>query len=125
MKNLLENRKPQIKIGIIGARLAGKRTLTAAIIATLFRNSKKKTQPIIVGPGSVISIEFESRFRLYKHVHCRDHQNYLENLIIGGAPKMDSAILVISSGKLQDVRSEAREQIIFARKAGVASSRFF
>ena len=119
-----ERSKPHVNIGTIGHVDHGKTTLTAAISATLSRDSGKKFDEIDSAPeerarGITINtahVEYETENRHYAHVDCPGHADYVKNMITGAA-QMDGAILVCSAA--DGPMPQTREHILLSKQVGV------
>jgi elongation factor Tu len=119
-----ERSKPHVNIGTIGHVDHGKTTLTAAISATLSRDSGKKFDEIDSAPeerarGITINtahVEYETDNRHYAHVDCPGHADYVKNMITGAA-QMDGAILVCSAA--DGPMPQTREHILLSKQVGV------
>jgi len=119
-----ERSKPHVNIGTIGHVDHGKTTLTAAISATLSRDTGKKFDEIDSAPeerarGITINtahVEYETENRHYAHVDCPGHADYVKNMITGAA-QMDGAILVCSAA--DGPMPQTREHILLSKQVGV------
>ena len=119
-----ERSKPHVNIGTIGHVDHGKTTLTAAISATLSRETGKKFDEIDSAPeerarGITINtahVEYETDNRHYAHVDCPGHADYVKNMITGAA-QMDGAILVCSAA--DGPMPQTREHILLSKQVGV------
>jgi elongation factor Tu len=119
-----ERSKPHVNIGTIGHVDHGKTTLTAAISATLSRDTGKKFDEIDSAPeerarGITINtahVEYETDNRHYAHVDCPGHADYVKNMITGAA-QMDGAILVCSAA--DGPMPQTREHILLSKQVGV------
>ena len=126
-KKRFERRKPHINIGTIGHIDHGKTTLTAAITKHLSKKGLAEYVPfdqIDKAPeererGITIAtahVEYETEKRLYAHVDCPGHADYIKNMITGAA-QMDGAILVVAAD--DGPMPQTREHILLARQVGV------
>jgi len=126
-RDKFERTKPHINIGTIGHVDHGKKTLTAAITATLStigNATLKRYDEIDAAPeekarGITINtahVEYETNVRHYAHVDCPGHADYVKNMITGAA-QMDGAILVVSA--TDGAMPQTREHILLARQVGV------
>ena len=119
-----ERSKPHVNIGTIGHVDHGKTTLTAAISATLSRDTGKKFDEIDSAPeerarGITINtahVEYETDNRHYAHVDCPGHADYVKNMITGAA-QMDGAILVCSAA--DGPMPQTREHMLLSKQVGV------
>ena len=126
-KAKFERSKPHVNIGTIGHVDHGKTTLTAAITKVLALRGYAEAQDyanIDKAPeererGITINtahVEYETDNRLYAHVDCPGHADYVKNMITGAA-QMDGAILVVSSA--DGPMPQTREHILLSRQVGV------
>ena len=127
-KAKFERTKPHCNIGTIGHVDHGKTTLTAAITKTLhdrlgfgqavaFENIDKAPEERERGITiSTAHVEYETAKRLYAHVDCPGHADYVK-IMITGAAQMDGAILVVAA--TDGVMAQTREHILLSRQVGV------
>ena len=127
-KAKFERNKPHVNVGSIGHVDHGKTTLTAAITKTLHTRygfgaavdfDKIDKAPEERERGITIStshVEYETPNRLYAHVDCPGHADYVKNMITGAA-QMDGAILVCSAA--DGPMPQTREHILLSRQVGV------
>ena len=126
-KEKFERSKPHCNVGTIGHVDHGKTTLTAAITKVLaeagganfvdYANIDKAPEERARGITiSTSHVEYETAKRLYAHVDCPGHADYVKNMITGAA-QMDGAILVVSSA--DGPMPQTREHILLARQVGV------
>ena len=126
-KQKFERTKPHVNIGTIGHVDHGKTTLTAAITKVLSEKGMAQFEDysmIDKAPeererGITINtahVEYETDSRLYAHVDCPGHADYVKNMITGAA-QMDGAILVVSAA--DGPMPQTREHILLARQVGV------
>ena len=126
-KEKFERNKPHVNIGTIGHVDHGKTTLTAAITKTLALQGlaeKKDYANIDSAPeererGITINtahVEYETKNRLYAHVDCPGHADYVKNMITGAA-QMDGAILVVAAS--DGPMAQTKEHLLLARQVGV------
>jgi elongation factor Tu len=123
---LLRN-KAHLNIGTIGHVDHGKTSLTAAISKILAESSggvavdfaeidkapEERDRGITMATAHV---GYESANRLYTHIDCPGHADYVKNMITGAA-QMDGAILVVSA--TDGPMPQTREHILLARQVGV------
>ena len=126
-KAKFERTKPHVNVGTIGHVDHGKTTLTAAltkVMAETYGGTYMAYDQIDKAPeekarGITIStahVEYQSKERLYAHVDCPGHADYVKNMITGAA-QMDGAILVV--GADDGPMPQTREHILLARQVGV------
>jgi len=120
-------KKLNVNIGTIGHVDHGKTTLTAAlsaIAARRFGGKAKAYDEIDKSPeerarGITIHathVEWESARRVYAHIDCPGHADYVKNMIVG-ASQMDGAVLLVDGS--QGVGPQTREHLLLARQVGV------
>ena len=126
-KQKFDRSKPHLNVGTIGHVDHGKTTLTAAITTVLAEQGGAQAKaydqidsaPEEKARGITINtahIEYETANRLYAHVDCPGHADYVKNMITGAA-QMDGAILVVAA--TDGVMPQTREHILLARQVGV------
>ena len=126
-KEKFDRSKSHVNIGTIGHVDHGKTTLTAAIATVLSKHGGGEAQsydsidnaPEEKERGITINtshIEYETETRLYAHVDCPGHADYVKNMITGAA-QMDGAILVVSAA--DGPMPQTREHILLSRNVGV------
>ena len=119
--------KINVNIGTIGHVDHGKTTLTAAlthVAARRFGTTAKAFGDIDNSPeertrGITIHashVEWESARRVYAHIDCPGHADYVKNMIVG-ASQMDGAILLVDA--TQGIGPQTREHVLLARQVGV------
>ncbi len=121
--------KPHVNVGTIGHIDHGKTTLSAAISvrqAHLHGGDARDYDDIARGgiPRSrdkivtviVSHLKYESATRVYTHIDCPGHADYIKNMITGAA-QMDGAILVVSA--TDGSMPQTREHVLLARQVGV------
>ena len=118
-------KKQNVNIGTIGHVDHG--TLTAAltqIAARRFGTKAKGFADIDNSPeererGITIHathVQWESARRVYAHVDCPGHADFVKNMIVG-ASQMDGAILLVDA--TQGVSLQTTEHVLLARQVGV------
>src|SRR3954453_31959 len=127
-KQKFERSKPHLNVGTIGHIDHGKTTLTAAITKVLSENGtgtaardfasidsapEERQRGITINTAHV---EYETAKRLYAHVDCPGHADYVKNMITGAA-QMDGAILVVSAA--DGPMPQTKEHILLAKQVGV------
>jgi elongation factor Tu len=119
--------KAQINVGTIGHVDHGKTTLTAAltqVMASRHGGTALGFEQIDSAPeerrrGVTINlahVQYESAIRLYSHVDCPGHADYVKNMITG-ASQMDGAILLVDG--TQGSQDQTREHVLLAKQVGV------
>ncbi|KAF8585574.1 translation elongation factor Tu [Ramaria rubella] len=125
--NKFSRAKPFINIGTIGHVDHGKTTLTAAITKVLAESGNSKfvdydqidKAPEEKARGITINsahVQYETENRLYGHIDCPGHADYIKNMITGAA-QMDGAIIVVSATDGQ--MPQTREHLLLARQVGI------
>jgi len=120
-------KKLHVNIGTIGHVDRGKTTLTAALTFVAAKKSggiALDFEQIDRAPeererGITITakhLKYETATRVYAHIDCPGHADYVKNMI-AGASQMDGAILLVdgSSGPMP----QTREHVLLARQVGV------
>jgi elongation factor Tu len=119
--------KTQLNVGTIGHVDHGKTTLTAAltqVMAARFGGQGLDYAQIDRAPeeqrrGITIKakhVRYESEKRVYTHVDCPGHADYVKNMITG-ASQMDGAILLVDGS--QGPQPQTKEHVLLARQVGV------
>ncbi len=119
--------KQHLSVGTIGHVDHGKTTLTAALTAATahaFGGTARGFGDIDNAPeerrrGITIQashVQYESRARVYAHVDCPGHADFVKNMI-AGASQMDGAILLVDGSV--GVQAQTREHVLLARQVGV------
>src|SRR5262249_31369834 len=129
VKEVFERTKPHVNVGTIGHIDHGKTTLTAAISArqTHGLGGPPRSYEGTAKGGTIRSddkivtitaahIPYETANRLYAHVDCPGHADYIKNMITGAA-QMDGAILVVAAN--DGPMPQTREHLLLARQVGV------
>ncbi len=122
-----ERIKQQCSIGTIGHVGHGKTTLTAAICTALaakglaqaknFKDIDNTPEEQSRGISIYNSfVDYSTDSRLYKHIDCPGHADYIQNMI-SGVSQMDGAILVVAA--TDGPMPQTREHILLARQMGV------
>ncbi len=128
MMNTTPPQKIPITVGTIGHVDHGKTTLTAALTslsALRFGTRARGYEAIDNSPeerarGITIHashVPWQSARRLYAHVDCPGHADYVKNMIVG-ASQMDGAIVLVDGS--QGAGLQTREHVLLARQVGVA-----
>lgn len=126
----IQREKLHVNVGTIGHIDHGKTTLTSAILAVQSQKglaTYKSYEDIAVGgivrdknkTVTVIAshVLYETDSRMYAHIDCPGHADYIKNMITGAA-QMDGAILLVSAA--DGPMPQTREHILLARQVGVA-----
>ena len=126
---MIENRKTPVNVGTIGHIDHGKTTLTSAILSVQAVNglAKAKSYQDIAKGGIVRDknktvtitashVKYETENRVYAHIDCPGHADYIKNMITGAA-QMDGAILLVSA--VDGSMPQTREHLLLARQVGV------
>ena len=119
--------KTHVNVGTIGHVDHGKTTLTSAITqiqAARFGGQAMSFDQIDKAPeekarGITINtshVEYESDTRIYAHIDCPGHADYVKNMITG-ASQMDGAILLIDG--TEGAARQTNEHILLARQVNV------
>jgi elongation factor Tu len=119
--------KQHFNVGTIGHVDHGKTTLTAALTAVSARrfggeakgygdidNAKEERERGITINAS--HVRYASHHRVYAHVDCPGHADYVKNMIAGAA-QMDGAVLLVDA--TQGPEAQTREHLLLARQVGV------
>lgn len=121
--------KTHVNVGTIGHIDHGKTTLTAALLrvqATKGLAKVKSYQEIAKGgierdKNKTVTIlashvKYETDNRVYAHIDCPGHADYIKNMITGAA-QMDGAVLLVSA--VDGPMPQTREHVLLARQVGV------
>jgi elongation factor Tu len=119
--------KQHVSVGTIGHVDHGKTTLTAALTAVtahVYGGRAKSFSEIDSAPeerrrGITIlasHVRYESATRVYAHVDCPGHADFVKNMI-AGASQMDGAILLVDGSA--GPQAQTREHVLLARQVGV------
>lgn len=121
--------KFHVNVGTIGHIDHGKTTLTAALLRVQaekglaryksyqdiarggIERDKNKTVTVIAS-----HVKYETEGRVYAHIDCPGHADYIKNMITGAA-QMDGAVLLVSAA--DGPMPQTREHILLARQVGV------
>ena len=124
-----EIQKIPVNVGTIGHIDHGKTTLTSAILRVQSEHGlaayksyqdiarggivrdKSKTVTIVAS-----HVKYETEDRVYAHIDCPGHADYIKNMITGAA-QMDGAILLVSAA--DGTMPQTREHLLLARQVGV------
>jgi elongation factor Tu len=116
-----------VNVGTIGHVDHGKTTLTAALTQVMSRRhggaaldfGQIDSAPEEQKRGVTINlahVEYASANRIYAHVDCPGHADYVKNMITG-ASQMDGAIVLVDG--TQGSQDQTREHVLLARQVGV------
>lgn len=123
------NTKTHVNVGTIGHIDHGKTTLTAAILNVQAHQGladhrsyqdisrggivrdKNKTVTVLAS-----HVRYETEQRIYAHIDCPGHADYIKNMI-SGAAQMDGAVLLVSAA--DGPMPQTREHVLLARQVGV------
>jgi len=119
--------KTHVNVGTIGHVDHGKTTLTAAltqVMALRYGGKPLDYTEIDRAPeerkrGVTITakhVQYESAGRVYAHVDCPGHADYVKNMITG-ASQMDGAVLLVDGST--GPQPQTREHVLLAREVGV------
>ncbi|MFT3694946.1 MAG: elongation factor Tu [Kofleriaceae bacterium] len=119
--------KALINVGTIGHVDHGKTTLTAALTQVMAKRNggtpmgfeQIDSAPEERRRGVTINlahVQYASATRLYSHVDCPGHADYIKNMITG-ASQMDGAILLVDG--TQGSQDQTREHVLLAKQVGV------
>lgn len=121
--------KVSVNVGTIGHIDHGKTTLTAALLRVQSQRGlaeyksyeqiakggivrdKNKTVTVIAS-----HVKYETERRVYAHIDCPGHADYIKNMITGAA-QMDGAVLLVSAA--DGPMPQTREHVLLARQVGV------
>ena len=121
--------KPHVNIGTIGHIDHGKTTLTAAILRVQAEKGLAEYKPYAdIAKGGIVRdksktvtilaahVKYETARRMYAHIDCPGHADYIKNMITGAA-QMDGAVLLVSAA--DGPMPQTREHVLLARQVGV------
>ena len=122
-----KTQKRHVNVGTIGHVDHGKTTLTAALSAVMGHRHGTKVEafgdidraPEEKRRGITIvasHVRYESDVRMYAHIDCPGHADFIKNMIVG-ASQMDGAILLVDGS--QGPQEQTREHVLLARQLGV------
>ncbi|MBL8949768.1 MAG: GTP-binding protein, partial [Myxococcaceae bacterium] len=123
----MQKQKTHVNVGTIGHVDHGKTTLTAAltqVMALRYGGEALDYEQIDRAPeerrrGVTITakhVQYESAHRVYAHVDCPGHADYVKNMITG-ASQMDGAVLLVDGST--GPQPQTREHVLLAREVGV------
>ena len=101
--------KLNVNVGTIGHIDHGKTTLTAAILRVQSQSGLADYKPYAeIARGGIVRdknktvtitaahVKYETERRMYTHIDCPGHADYIKNMITGAA-QMDGAVMVVSA----------------------------
>ncbi|MBL8916861.1 MAG: elongation factor Tu [Archangium sp.] len=117
----------QLNVGTIGHVDHGKTTLTAALtrVAALKfggkalafeqidRGAEEQARGITI---TIKHVQYRTANRVYAHIDCPGHADYVKNMIVG-ASQMDGAVLLVDGSV--GPQPQTREHVLLARQVGV------
>lgn len=133
------NKKQSVNTGTIGHVDHGKSTTTACIKNIADAENRKRQSATPSGNVSFVdlkeidrtkeeqergitinltTVQYETEHRVFAHVDCPGHSDYVKNMITGAA-KMNVALLVVDGG--DGVKPQTREHIKLARILNIPS----
>ncbi|NLF68730.1 MAG: elongation factor Tu [Candidatus Anammoximicrobium sp.] len=128
-KETFRREKLNVNVGTIGHIDHGKTTLTAAILRVQSEKglAEYKSYQDIAKGGIVrdksktvtilaAHVKYETERRMYAHIDCPGHADYIKNMITGAA-QMDGAVLLVSAA--DGPMPQTREHVLLARQVGV------
>ena len=121
--------KMNVNVGTIGHIDHGKTTLTAALLRVQAAKGLAKVKSYQdIAKGGIVRdksktvtilashVKYETESRVYAHIDCPGHADYIKNMITGAA-QMDGAVLLVSAA--DGPMPQTREHILLARQVGV------
>ena len=116
-----------VNVGTIGHVDHGKTTLTAALtqvaaarfggkaldFAQIDKGAEERERGITI---TIKHVRYRTAERLYAHIDCPGHADYVKNMIVG-ASQMDGAILLVDGSV--GPQPQTREHVLLARQVGV------
>jgi len=121
--------KLNVNVGTIGHIDHGKTTLTAAILRVQAEQGLAEYKPYQdIAKGGIVRdksktvtilaahVKYETERRMYAHIDCPGHADYIKNMITGAA-QMDGAVLLVSAA--DGPMPQTREHVLLARQVGV------
>jgi elongation factor Tu len=124
-KEKFSRTKPHVNVGTLGDLGLAEIQLSVAIIKVLDMDGMPTAPPLPQldgaggGPGVSLRscrVQYETELRVYAHVDCPGHADYVKNMITGAA-QMDGAILVVSA--VDGPLPQTQEHVRLARQVGV------
>ena len=124
-KETFRREKLNVNVGTIGHIDHGKTTLTAAILRVQSEKGLAEYKPyqdiakggIVRDKSKTVTIlaahdKYETERRMYAHIDCPGHADYIKNMITGAA-QMDGAVLLVSAA--DGPMPQTREHVLLAR----------
>ena len=121
--------KLNVNVGTIGHVDHGKTTLTAAILRVQSNRGLADYKPYAeIARGGIVRdesktvtitaahVKYETERRMYTHIDCPGHADYIKNMITGAA-QMDGAVMVVSAA--DGPMPQTREHVLLARQVDV------
>ena len=121
--------KLNVNVGTIGHVDHGKTTLTAAILRVQSNRGLADYKPYAeIAKGGIVRdksktvtitaahVKYETERRMYTHIDCPGHADYIKNMITGAA-QMDGAVMVVSAA--DGPMPQTREHVLLARQVDV------
>jgi len=116
-----------LTVGTIGHVDHGKTTLTAALtfvaaarfggealeFAQIDRGAEERERGITI---TIKHVQYRTAQRVYAHIDCPGHADYVKNMIVG-ASQMDGAVLLVDGSV--GPQPQTREHVLLARQVGV------
>jgi elongation factor Tu len=128
-KETFRREKLNVNVGTIGHIDHGKTTLTAAILRVQSEKGLAEYKPYQeIAKGGIVRdksktvtilaahVKYETERRMYAHIDCPGHADYIKNMITGAA-QMDGAVLLVSAA--EGPMPQTREHVLLARQVGV------
>ena len=128
-KETFRREKLNVNVGTIGHIDHGKTTLTAAILRVQSQKGLAEYKPYQdIAKGGIVRdknktvtilaahVKYETERRMYAHIDCPGHADYIKNMITGAA-QMDGAVLLVSAA--DGPMPQTREHVLLARQVGV------
>ncbi len=128
-KETYRREKMNVNVGTIGHIDHGKTTLTAAILRVQSQKGLAEYKPYQdIAKGGIVRdenktvtilaahVKYETERRMYAHIDCPGHADYIKNMITG-ASQMDGAVLLVSAA--DGPMPQTREHVLLARQVGV------
>ncbi|MCP4004908.1 MAG: elongation factor Tu [bacterium] len=121
--------KLNVNVGTVGHVDHGKTTLTAAILRVQSNRGLADYKPYAeIARGGIVRdesktvtitaahVKYETERRMYTHIDCPGHADYIKNMITGAA-QMDGAVMVVSAA--DGPMPQTREHVLLARQVDV------
>lgn len=121
--------RQNVNVGTIGHIDHGKTTLTAALLRVQAAKGLAKVKSYQdIAKGGIVRdknktvtilashVKYETESRVYAHIDCPGHADYIKNMITGAA-QMDGAVLLVSAA--DGPMPQTREHLLLARQVGI------